>query len=364
LRYYHIRLKRDETTLTTIATVPVRLTDSLLSERHELELQHTAHLGDANRMVWGAAYRTDFVDAANYFLTPIRQNEYRWFAHDEWRITPAWLLNAGVMLENGGLGGTDSSPQVALNYHITPAHTLRAGVSRAYRNPAMLEENGNWRYPLPPLLQSAFGIQSYPILKATGGLRPEQVLSREIGYLGKWIDYGLAVDFRIFHDQYSDLIVPTAVPAPVVGRIFDAVNSSASMGQSGAETSIEYRLGEQTRVICNYSRNRISTSLAGFQGNMPEEQFGVMYTQRLGEYSFSLNYYNQSASLPADRPSFDRQPQHQRTDLRLAKSFKAGAGITGEAAVVVQNLFNTDYSEYIATNVFKRLSYASLAVNF
>ncbi|MEO8343680.1 MAG: TonB-dependent receptor, partial [Gallionella sp.] len=364
LRYYHIRLYREEATTTTFGPVQVALADSLLSERHELELQHTVHLGDANRMVWGAAYRTDFVDSANYFLTPIRQNEYRWFAHDEWRITPAWLLNAGVMLENGGLGRTDSSPQVALNYHITPTHTLRAGVSRAYRNPAMLEEKGNWRYPLPPALQSAFGIQNYPILIASGGLRPEQVLSREVGYLGKWVDYGLAIDFRIFHDQYSDLIVPMAVPNPVVGRTFDAVNSSASMGQSGAETSIEYRLAEQTRVICNYSRNRISTSLAGFQGNMPEEQFGVMYAQRMGEYSFSLNYYNQSASLPADRPSSDRQPQHQRTDLRLAKSFKAGAGINGEAAVVVQNLFNTDYSEYIATNVFKRLSYASLAVNF
>ena len=364
LRYYHIRLKRDETTLTTIATVPVRLTDSLLSERHELELQHTAHLGDTNRVVWGAAYRTDFVDSANYFLTPIRQNEYRLFAHDEWRIAPAWLLNAGVMLENGGLGRTDSSPQIALNYHITPTHTLRAGVSRAYRNPAMLEEKGNWRYPLPPALQSAFGIQSYPILKATGGLRPEQVLSREVGYLGKWVDYGLAVDFRIFHDQYSDLIVPTAVPAPVVGRIFDTVNSPGSMGQSGAETSIEYRLAEQTRIIFNYSRNRISTDLAGYQGSMPEEQFGVMYAQRLGEYSFSLNYYNQSASLPADRPSYDRQSQHQRTDLRMAKSFKAGASVNGEAAVVIQNLFNTDYTEYIATNVFKRLSFAKLTVNF
>ena len=89
-----------------------------------------------------------------------------------------------------------------------------------------------------------------------------------------------------------------------------------------------------------------------------------MYAQRLGEYSFSLNYYNQSASLPADRPSYDRQSQHQRTDLRMAKSFKAGASVNGEAAVVIQNLFNTDYTEYIATNVFKRLSFAKLTVNF
>lgn len=249
LRYYHIRLNRDETTLTNIASVQVRLTDSLLSDRNELELQHTMHLGDANRMVWGAAYRTDFADSANYFLTPIRQNEYRLFAHDEWRITPGWLLNSGVMLENGGLGRTDSSPQIALNYHISSDHTLRASMSRAYRNPAMLEEKGYWRYPLPQVLQNAFGIQSYTILKSTGGLRPESVLSREVGYLGKLADYGLTVDLRLFHDQYSDIILPIAVPAPVVGRIFDVVNSPATMGQSGAETSVEYRLADQTRII-------------------------------------------------------------------------------------------------------------------
>jgi len=364
LRYYHIRLSREEATLTYIATVPVNLADTLVSDRHELELQHTAHLGDANRVVWGTAYRSDFVESANYFLAPIRQNEYRLFAHDEWRITPAWLLNAGVMLENGGLGQTDSSPQIALNYHITAMHTLRASVSRAYRNPAMLEEKGNWRYPLPLPLQLAFGIPSYQILKSSGGLRPEGVLSREVGYLGKLADYGVSIDLRIFQDQYSDFILPVAVPAPVVGRIFDVVNSPASMTQSGAETSIEYRLAEQTHVIFNYSRSRISTDLAGFQGNMPEEQFSVMAMQYFRGYSLSLNYYNQSASLPADRPSSDLQPQHQRTDLRLSRSFKAVGGISGDVALVIQNLFNTDYTEYIATNVFDRRGYATLAVDF
>jgi iron complex outermembrane receptor protein len=368
LRYYHIRLNREETTLSNLKILnqlvlpQFRLADSLLSDRNELELQHTAHLDDANRMVWGAAYRSDYIHAENYFLTPLRQNEYRLFAHDEWRISPAWLLNSGLMLENGGLGRTDSSPQIALNYHITPAHTLRAGVSRAYRNPAMLEEKGDWRYPLPQSLQNSLlllgiNMQNYPILKATGGLRPEQVISREVGYLGKLADYGVSIDFRIFHDQYSDIIVADPSYSPP-----SFTNASSSMGQSGAETSIEYRLAEQTRIIFNYSRNRISTDLTGFQGIMPEEQFGVMVAQRLGDYSFSLNYYNQSAALPPDINHL--QEQHQRTDLRLAKSFKAVGGTSGELAVVVQNLFNTDYTEYIATNVFNRRSYATLTVNF
>jgi len=364
LRYYHIRLKKEESTLTYVGPVPVSFTDAPVSDRQELELQHTAQLGDANRMVWGAAYRSDFAESENYFLVPVRQNEYRVFAHDEWRITPAWLLNTGVMVENGGLGRTDISPQVALNYHINPAHTLRAGVSRAYRNPAMLEEKGFWRYTLPLVLQPPFG-PYYPILVASGGLKPEQVLSREVGYLGKLPDYGVNIDLRIFHDQYRDTILPTKVTYPLLpGNVFDLYNSPDDMGQSGTEASLEYHPTEQVRVIFNYSRNRISTALPGFQGNMPEEQYGMMYAQHIGDYSFSLNFYKQSAALPADRPIWDKQPQHQRTDLRLAKSFRSEGGISGDIAFVVQNLFDPDYTEYLITNVFDRRGYAKLSVNF
>lgn len=363
LRYYHIRLNREETTISNLKILnqyklpQFRLTDSLLSDRNELELQHTAHLGEVNRIVWGAAYRSDFVDAPNYFLTYLRQNESRLFAHDEWRITPAWLLNTGVMLENSGLGHTNSSPQIALNYHITPVHTLRASLSRAYRNPAMLEEKGNWRYPLPPQLQQAFNKPNYPILKATGGLRPERVISRELGYLGKLPAVGVSIDFRIFHDQYTDIIVPDPSYSPP-----SFTNTSSPLGQSGAETSIEYRLADNARAIFNYSRNRISTALSGFQGDMPKEQFGVMYAQSFGNYSCSLNYYNQSAVAPTD--SGHVQPQHQRTDLRLAKSLKGTTGVSGEVALVIQNLFNTDYSEYIATNVFNQRVFGTVTLNF
>ena len=367
-RYSHIRTTIDATTISNLDILnqlglpQFRLTDSNLSERHELEVQHTVHVGESNRVVWGGAYRTDFVDAANYFLTPIRQNEYRLFTHDEWRINPAWILNSGVMLENSGLGRTDISPKFALNHHITPAHTLRAGISRAYRNPAMLEEKGNWRYPLPQQLQLAFGMQNYQILQAMGGLRPEQVLSQEIGYLGKLVDHGVSIDVRIFHDQYSNIVVVDNSTAPP-----GFTNTSLPMEQSGAETSIEYRPTDQARVIFNYSRNRISTTLNGFTGNMPEEQFSMMYAQKIRDYSFSLNYYNQSAAFPADRSgstTTDLQPQHQRIDLRLAKSFQSAGGASGEAALVIQNLFNTDYTEYIATNVFNRCSYVKITVNF
>ncbi len=360
LRYYHIRLNRDESTITQpLDTFPgspqFSLSDTLVSDRNEIEWQFTHQFQDSHRMVWGAAYRSDFVESPSFFMAPVRQGETRLFVHDEWHIKPSWVVNSGLMLENNGFGETDSSPQVALNYHVTNAHTLRASLSRAYRNPALFEDKGDRHYPLEPFLPY------YSFVKAAGGLKPEQVLSREIGYLGTISDMPLNVDARLFHDQYSDLIVlsPACIANPSTFG-----NSPSAMGQSGAETTIEYRPVADSRLIVNYSRNRISTAMTCYRGNMPEEQFSLFYTQKFAEFDFSVAYYNQSASLPADRSQKDLQSQHQRTDVRVARAFKHSDNLSGDLSLTVQNVFNTDYTEYIVTNVFKRYTYVKASVNF
>ena len=47
-------------------------------------------------------------------------------------------------------------------------------------------------------------------------------------------------------------------------------------------------------------------------------------------------------------------PFNLRFNLRLAQPFRDFGGMNGEVAVVVQNMFNTDYTEYIATALFNR----------
>ncbi|MGC2164406.1 MAG: TonB-dependent receptor [Gallionella sp.] len=355
LRYYHILLNHDESTVTQPLDIffgaQFSLSDAVVSDRNEIEWQFTHHLHDSHRIVWGAAYRSDFVESASFFMAPVRQRESRLFVHDEWHLEPSWIVNSGLMLENNGLGETDSSPQIALNYHVTPAQTVRASLSRAYRNPALFEDKGDRHYQFGP----------YPIsfIKAVGGLKPEQVLSRELGYIGTINDLPLTVDVRLFHDQYTNLIVPDTNYTPI-----SFTNSPSSMGQSGAETSIGYQPAANSKLIFNYSRNRISTTMTSFLHNMPEEQFSLFYTQKFAEFEVSLSYYNQSASLPADRPQNDWQAQHQRTDVRVARTFKCSDNISGDVSLTVQNLFDTDYTEYIHTNIFKRYAYVKASVNF
>ena len=63
--------------------------------RDEIEVQHTLPLSTSNRLVYGAAYRTDRSNGQGNspglslaYSSSSRTNEYRVFAHDEWRITP------------------------------------------------------------------------------------------------------------------------------------------------------------------------------------------------------------------------------------------------------------------------------------
>jgi hypothetical protein len=50
--------------------------------------------------------------------------------------------------------------------------------------------------------------------------------------------------------------------------------------------------------------------------------------------------------------------------MRIAQSFKEFGGMNGEVAAVVQNLFNTDYTEYIATALFNRRAFVTLTLHW
>ena len=129
-------------------------------KRTHLELQHIFRLNPAARVVWGFEQRHESVSSRFMFDTsdPQTTSLSRLFGNLEWRLTPKWLLNAGAMLEKHSFTGTDLAPRLMLNFQPSPEHTLRAGMSTAYRSPSLAEERGKVRYyitavppaPFPP----------------------------------------------------------------------------------------------------------------------------------------------------------------------------------------------------------------------
>ena len=230
------------------------------SQRNELELQNTHQMGDSNRLVWGARTRSDHAHYPLYLGRPYTVNSWQVFAHDEWRITPAAVLNVGTMFEDNGMGSKNNSPRASLNYHFTPQHTVRVGISTATRSPAMGEVymdaqntllGGAYVQPLTPL-------------------KPEKIVSREVGYLGEFPSLGITVDARVYVDRVTDMIFVDKYPMLTAA---DSFKNMLSAEYKGVEATLKYHWNERRSFLsANYAHQQASISFA----NYPTQYFSTM----------------------------------------------------------------------------------------
>ncbi|BCB28560.1 hypothetical protein SKTS_34460 [Sulfurimicrobium lacus] len=365
------------------------------SQRNELELQNTHQLSGSNRLVWGARTRSDHAHYPLYMGRPYTVNSWQVFAHDEWRITPAAVLNIGTMLEDNGMGSKNSSPRASLNYHFTPQHTVRVGVSTATRSPAMGEV---YMDAQNTILGGAYVPPVTP-------LKPEKIVSKEVGYLGEFHSLGVTVDVRAYVDQVTDMIFvdkyPLLTPA-------DSFKNMISAEYKGVEATLKYHWNQnRSFLLANYAHQRASISF----GNYPTQYFSTVpdpydpvtyssvgdrvrrfyQTELLDQFSqtvptdsaslllshqfaenwqFSAGYYWRNPVRVINvSPDVTRENTMRRLDFRIAKTFKFDQGRNAELALVVQNATQNNYTKYGTVNeaanvFFMRRSWLTATVNF
>lgn len=333
------------------------LDDSVTGRRHDLELQHTFSPAENWRMVWGASARRDESSAPLLLPGGEKSRMHRVFGHAEWRINSRLLLNAGAMLEHNDITGSDTSPRVALNYHVFPGHTLRASVSRALRTPMLVEEKINRVLVLGPV--------TVPRFVSSGDLDPEVILSRELGYLAEFPGLGLSADLKLYRDRIENLIGATRSCAnpSLRGYPRDFCNADSAT-QTGFETRLEYRPGKNTRIIFNQARiiSHGDDILDRYSKSAPVDSVSFLATHHFREnLSASLGYYQQGdvEALGHSEPT----DFFRRFDVRLAAAFQTGRS-RGEVALTIQNLLNDTYVEFRDGNVFDRRSFLTLSLEF
>ena len=247
----------------------VFIKNEVIQERTDLEAQHTFSAGDNIRAVWGASVRQDTLYAPFYLNSNKKQtfDLQRLFAHVEWQANPKITLNTGAMIEHNDFTGTDLSPRASVNFKLHPNHTLRLGISSALRTPNYVEEKFqdrltiNTKLPNPKAL--IFQYRANP-----GNLDPEQIISREIGYLGKFGHFNL--DARLFNDRISDVIrgidrndftapVNTLLLNPNDVRFSE---NSGSDEMNEAEFQANWRMTPQTHLLLNYAYTHIRQTRA------------------------------------------------------------------------------------------------------
>jgi len=326
-------------------------------------LQHTFRYGSGLRVVWGGEWRREQIASPPVYNTSevLVTDFKRLFTNAEWRMTHSLLLNAGLMAEHSSDTGSSLAPRVMLNWHVQPGHTLRAGIARAFRPPSALEKRGDIRYAYNNLLLQVSTL-------SRGNIFPEQVLVRELGYLGDFPKWGASLDVRAFDEQVSGFVTRQqyALPAGtsvLASNPWDFVNSE-NFSIQGVEYQLKWRPWPGAQMGFNQSYSHLNFLHPPTDPDLayvvPDLASTLFFTQ---QFSTGLNFtltHQDSGTLSLQGSGLNKQA-FTRTDLRLSKALQWGSR-RGEVAVVVQNL-GSPYQDFDRSFLFQRRAFVTLRLD-
>ena len=338
------------------------------SLRDDLEFEHLLHPHSDLRLSWGAGLREDRVTSAQMFNTDdnITVRHARLFANTEWQANPRWTFNAGAMLEKTNDTGPRLSPRVAANYHVLPDTTLRAAVSRAYRNLTPFERQADLRF-----YESSTGKLVRQSFQPSPGLRPERVTTREIGLRQEWWGGRSNIDLRLFDERIEDMLRRDTATTNATGPI---LSGALWKGDSpryynggyakirGAELTALYRPTHNTWIGGPYASLDINSNDEFADRTAPNEQFSVFAaTELFPGWHMSVSHHFVGSMQWYTQEKYRLKPYRQ-THLRLARRF-AAAGVRGELAIGVER-FTDDIADYLPTLTRPTQAYATLRLEY
>lgn len=354
--------------------------------RTEFGIQHAFSPMPELRLAYGGEWRYESLRAAGLYATAanISLHVWRGFGTVEWRPHPQLLLQASGLQEGHSHTGQTFSPRLALNFHAAPDHTLRAGISKSQRAPNFYELRADtrWHNLTPGVLLGGFvpvpvGTQvpvlGWPYL-SSGTVKPESLITHEVGYLGHIRPWNLRIDGRAFVERMNDRIHAEARVVPNRDLPFSALpfpfNSYSALDfvnrpgphLHGFEYQFDWRPLPDTRLMLAemHIRSKVG-SLVDEQREAPFRNTVLTWLQRLpGGVEFSAI---SAASTPfkwAGGGELIHTPR--RLDVRLGKPFAMGA-TRGEASVTVQAV-NGGHQVFKRDQRFDRRAYATLRLDF
>ena len=185
------------------------------------------------------------------------ENRLGLYAQGDWQVLPSLELSAGFRYDLDSHDEPTLSPRGALIYHVYPDHTFRLSASVAYRHPTIIDvaQHTNTLLMLPGLPPTTTSILG------TGNLKPEQIISYELGYQGWWWQHRLRTRVAGYFNHISDLIAvqnPTGNPltpaAPMNGGIADLY---------GGEAGVEVLMTSWLSGFANYAYQDIGQNFTG-----------------------------------------------------------------------------------------------------
>lgn len=387
--YYSAYLS-DISPLFGMAGIPdqqIFLSNSNKLHRYDLEFQHTLAPIDQWRLVWGVSARLDQVGSKFFFNTEhnndyINNHVYRLFGHTEWRPNDEWTINAGLMIENNDVTGTDYSPRIAANYHLDTQNTFRISASRALRTPSIFEDQAE------TVSKLADGRLIDLFFLGNQDLKPEKLTSFELGYVGNFRRHGLNIDAKLFYERFSDVIASYtdrdfndpinallgAPPGTIRGDVTTAGNNSVATIK-GLEAQLQYRPTPDTQFHLGYTYMKargqtlkfinggalgLDTAYEDTSKEVPRTIGTLQVIHELApdiQLSMALHRYGLYSSKGGDETG-----DFSILNWRIAKKFHTSNG-KGQVSASFQNM-NGDYFDYSEAQLFGKRMFFSLEYEY
>ncbi len=343
-----------------------------VSERHDLELQHHLPEHAGWRMVWGAGWRHDRIEADRILEdgdASTSNSAPRLFGNAEKHLGERLIANLGAHYEGDTTAGDLLSSRLGLNWILRPDHALRVSVAQGERAPSLLTQEG----------QSALYFQDGEVLNFLANspydLDPERVASCELGYVGLWPAQHLSLDVKLFREETRDGIeyaTDQDFPQPFQDTLGDTDSFVAINGTevdiNGVEFDLRYRPAARDFVALNagyaHAKGRRTRALnptlqADLADETPEYTFGLLASKALPQ-GWEISGAITRVSDMTWQGDGDFITGHNQLDLRLARRFRVGgAGVTVEA--IGRNIGN-EHEEYIDDHRFEPRALLKLGV--
>ncbi len=359
--YYRNEDKGREEWFGIIGPVQLPLDYNRVAVRENFDFQHQFVPAPDWRLAWGAELRDEELRSkrAFYFSGREAQGLLRVSANLEWRPNEHWTFNVGDIIENFQGQGSETSPRLFATWHVTPQHAIKAGVSRAYRQPSLIEERGDVRI-IDPRLPVPGGRLARTFV-GSPGIEPERLDSSELGYVGQFGRSTLEV--RAYHERYNHLIKETTYRDRTYATNGVTFIEGSGVRIYGVEYQYRYR-GDGRQIWFSHALPHISSNdvctpkRTCIEDTVPSSTWSLTWMESLPQdWSVSATLFGVNSARWLD--GSERVSNYQTLDARVAKKFRSG-DMLWEAAVAVTDIgseyetFNDDQARRLPFNPVAR----------
>lgn len=344
-------IARQRTNPPLVVNIVAPLPTNGRADRQELEMQRTDIWQDWRTVVGVDLVREEARSAFFFSSTEaFSSHQVKLFAGAEWKPSSYLTANLAALWEKHDAMGEDFAPRLALNFHITPQHTLRLGGTRSFRYPSIYMYRAQAQY-LVTVTPALIAPTTVPYARTTGKVTPETLFTTEVGYLGEFRDQQLRVDVRGFRERMQDRIGLTAN-----GLDF---NNGPGPTLRGFEYQLTWSPLPATRVLFSeaHIRQVPRVIFASGAGEAPHRtgSLSVFHDFDNGISLGLSDHYSTPSTATVGRKA-------RQMDLRLAYAFRMGT-TRAEAAVVTQAIGGSQTANLTA-NTFDRRAFATLKLDF